>query len=82
MDVENQIITIRVNNFNEEHFKKLGYNFNLNDYIKIPAKHLPSGSGTKVDVECSYCKKIFKRRGEDTLKQRTNLVVKNVNSLK
>lgn len=61
MDVENQIITIRVNNFNEEHFKKLGYNFNLNDYIKIPAKHLPCGSGTKVDVECSYCKKIFKK---------------------
>ena len=42
MDVENQIITIRVNNFNEEHFKKLGYNFNLNDYPVVCLYNLGS----------------------------------------
>ena len=61
MDIENQIIRIRVNNFNEKHFKELGYGFKLNDYLEIPAHDLPNGSGTKIDVECHYCGKIFKK---------------------
>ena len=61
MDVENQIIEVKINNFNEKHFSELGYNVKNGDSIKIRAKELPSGSGLKVEVECSYCKKIFKK---------------------
>lgn len=61
MDIENQMVKIRVNNFNEEHFKKLGYIFKRNDFIEIPVKDLPHGSGIKIDVECKYCGKIFKK---------------------
>ena len=60
-DVENQIIKVRVINFTEEHFNKLGYNVKNGDTICIPAKDLPNGSGTKIDVQCSYCGKIFKK---------------------
>lgn len=59
MLVENQKIKIRINNFNQQHFKNLGYVFNLNDYIIIPVENLPYGSGIKVKVVCSYCGKIF-----------------------
>ena len=54
-------IKIRINNFNEEHFKKLGYVFNKNDYVIIPINHLPDGSGIKVKVKCKYCGKIFEK---------------------
>ena len=43
MSTEDQIIKIRVNNFNEDHFRNLGYDFKKNDYIEIPAKHLSDG---------------------------------------
>jgi len=59
MLVEDQKIKVRVNNFNQQHFKNLGYVFNLNDYIIIPVENLPYGSGIKVKVICFYCKKIF-----------------------
>lgn len=59
MDIENQIIKIKVINFTEKHFQNLGYNVKNGDYIEIPAKHLPNGSGTKVKVQCSYCGKYF-----------------------
>lgn len=59
MDIDNQIITVRINNFNEEHFRNLGYVFDRNDYIQIPVKDLPPGSGIKIEVECSYCHKKF-----------------------
>lgn len=59
IDIENQIIKVRVNNFNLDHFKNMGYSFKANDYIEIPAKHLPDGSGTKVKVQCLYCKIVF-----------------------
>lgn len=61
MDINNQIVHVRINNFNEEHFRNLGYTFNRNDYIDIPAKHLPKGSGIKIKVECKYCRKIFEK---------------------
>ena len=61
MDIETQKIRVRVNNFNSQHFKDLGYIFNLNDYLEIPACDLPSGSGVKIDVQCQYCGKIFKK---------------------
>ena len=73
MDIENQIICIRVNNFNQEHFKNLGYSFNLNDFISIPVKHLPSGSGIKIDVECKYCGKTFKKAYRKYLETKNDL---------
>ena len=72
MDIENQKITIRVNNFNEKHFVSLGYKFEKNEYITIPAGHLPKGSGFKIDVICSYCGNQFKkpyRRYLETIKE-------------
>jgi len=60
-DVENQKMIVRINNFNENHFKSLGYKFNKNDYIEIFVKELPIGSGLKIDVECNYCNKLFKK---------------------
>ncbi len=59
VDVENQKIKVRVNNFNEKHFKSLGYNVSLNAYIDIFVYELPIGSGLKIPVECFYCGKIF-----------------------
>lgn len=76
-NVENQIIKIRVINFTEEHFNKLGYHVKNGDTICIPAKDLPNGSGTKIDVQCSYCGKIFKKLGENISKLKIAFVVKN-----
>lgn len=61
MDIDNQPIRIRVNNFNYEHFKSLGYDVPLNTYINIAAKELPYGAGTKIKVQCNYCGKIFEK---------------------
>ena len=82
MDIENQIITIRINNFNSEHFKSLGYSFKANDYIKIPAKHLPDGSGTKVDVVCNYCKKTFKKAWRRYLETKDDICCEDCKQLK
>lgn len=62
MDTDNQIVKVRITNLNEEHFRKLGYTFELNDIVEIPAKDLTTGSGILVDVECSYCHRIFKQQ--------------------
>lgn len=61
MDIDNQPIRIRVNNFNYEHFKSIGYDVPLNTYIDIKAKELPYGAGTKIKVQCDYCGKIFEK---------------------
>ena len=82
MDIENQIIRIRVNNFNEKHFKELGYVFKLNDYLEIPAHDLPNGSGTKIDVECHYCGKIFKKSYRRYLETKDNLCCENCKNKK
>ena len=73
MDVENQIIKIRVINFTEIHFKRLGYDVKNGDIITIPARDLPDGSGTKVLVECQYCKKLFKKSWRHYVKTRPNI---------
>lgn len=70
MDIENQMITLRVINFTEEHFNNLGYNVKNGDTITIPAKDLPKGSGIKVDVQCMYCGKIFKKSMEKILRNK------------
>ena len=76
MDIENQEIKIRVNNFNQKHLKELGYTFNLNDYIIIPVKHLPNGSGTKIKVACSYCGKTFDKAYRRYLETKDKLCCK------
>jgi hypothetical protein len=73
MDIENQRMTVRVNNFNEEHFKSIGYNVRRNEYIEIFVKELPIGSGLKIDVECNYCGKIFKKAYRRYLETKENL---------
>jgi hypothetical protein len=61
MDSLNQKIIIRANNFNIEHFRSIGYDPKMNEYMEIFVYELPLGSGTKIDVECNYCGKIFKK---------------------
>jgi len=61
MNPLNEIITIRVNNFNVKHFNSLGYYPDLNEYIEIYVYELPKGSGTKINVECNYCGEVFKK---------------------
>lgn len=59
MDIENQIIEVKINNFNYEHFISLGYNVKSGDVIKIRAKELPNGSSKKVLLICNYCNSYF-----------------------
>ena len=61
MNTDEQIIKVRVTNLNAQHYADLGYDFELNDFIFVPAKDLTHGSGIKVDVQCSYCGKIFQQ---------------------
>jgi hypothetical protein len=82
MGIENHKIIVRVNNFNEEHFKSLGYNVKINDYIEIFVTELPHGSGLKIDVECVYCKKIFKKAYRRYLETKDKLCCKECGSLK
>lgn len=76
MNIDNQIVHIRVNNFNEDHFKKLGYNFELNDYLDIPASDLPNGSGIKIKVKCNYCGNIFEKSYRRYLETKDNICCK------
>lgn len=73
MDIENQIIRIKVTNFNQEHYVSLGYDAKNGDFIFVRAKDLPDGSGTKVDVECSFCHKIFKKAWRRYLETRNGI---------
>jgi hypothetical protein len=73
MDIEKQKITVRINNFNENHFINLGYNVPRNTYVEIFVNELPSGSGLKIDVECNYCGKIFKKSYRRYLETKDNL---------
>ncbi len=61
MNIEDQKIMVRINNFNEEHFRKIGYTEPKNTYVEIFVSELPVGSGLKIDVVCAYCGKTFKK---------------------
>jgi hypothetical protein len=82
MDIENTKMKVRVNNFNEEHFKSLGYNVAKNEYIEIFIKELPKGSGLKIDVECNFCGKVFKKAYRRYLETKNNLCCKECKDLK
>lgn len=73
MDIENQLIKVKVINFTEKHFQSLGYNVKNGDIIIIPAKHLPNGSGLKIDVVCNYCGKTFKKSWRRYLETKDNI---------
>lgn len=73
MDIDNQIISILINNFNLNHFINLGYDVKMGDTIKIKVKDLPHGSGLKIDVECNYCHKIFKKEYRRYIKTKNNI---------
>jgi hypothetical protein len=48
--------SIRINNKNIEHFKKLGYqDLKLNEFIKVPVNHLMKGSKIEIIVICDIC---------------------------
>lgn len=52
-------IRVRVNNFNEDYFRSIGYDVPRNTYINIKINELPIGSGLKIKVKCDYCGKEF-----------------------
>ena len=82
MEIENQKIIIRINNFNENYFKELGYIFKRNEYIEIFVNELPKGSGFKINVECNYCHKIFKKSYRRFLETKNNLCCKECKNIK
>ena len=82
IDIDNQLVKIRVNNFNEEHFKNLGYNFKRNDYIDVLVKDLPNGSGIKIKVQCNYCGKIFEKSYRRYLKTKDDICCNNCKKYK
>lgn len=59
MGLKQENIKVRVNNYNQEHFKSLGYKFAPNEFINIKVDELPKGSGLKIEVLCDYCNKPF-----------------------
>lgn len=61
MDSLNQKIIVRANNFNIDYFRLIGFDPKMNEYFEIFVYELPPGSGTKIDAECNYCGKIFKK---------------------
>ena len=48
-------LDIRINRNSIEHYKNLGYVFNMWDYINIPIEHIISGSKCLIDVKCDIC---------------------------
>nr|DAQ04975.1 MAG TPA: endonuclease-like protein [Caudoviricetes sp.] len=81
-DILDQIIRVRVNNFNKEHFDALGYKTSLNEYIYVPAKHLPSGSGLKIKVSCNYCHRVFEKSYRRYLETKDDLCCENCKAQK
>lgn len=73
MDIENQIIEVKINNFNINHFLSIGYDVKSGEKIEIPAKDLPIGSGLKIFVECNYCGKKFKKSWRRYLETKDDL---------
>lgn len=82
MDVENQRIVVRVNNFNEAHFNNLGYFVKRNDYIEIFVKELPVGSGLKIDVQCNYCGIVFQKAYRRYLESKNDICCKSCAKIK
>ena len=65
---------MRVNNFNINHFKSLGYkDLKINDDIHIKTSELPNGSGLKIDVKCNYCGDVFKKSYRRYLETATDI---------
>lgn len=63
MLVENQIINIKWNNRNKEHYIALGYKFTyLGDELKVHAEDLTVGSNKLVEVKCDFCGKIVTKK--------------------
>lgn len=55
-------VKVIVTPYNCEHFKRLGYDvYGKSEEIVAKVDDLPVGSGIKIDVQCDYCGKVFKR---------------------
>lgn len=61
LDVENQIVKIKVNRRYLKKLEEVGVHAKVGDIVDIPAKYLSDGSNVKVTVECSYCGKLFQK---------------------
>lgn len=69
-------VKIKITSYNINHYLLLGYNA-VNGYeIEIKIEDLTSGSGYKVDVQCDYCKKIFKKAYRRYLETKDDLCCK------
>lgn len=54
-------VEIKVTDYNIEHFISLGYKAIKGYKLEINTEDLSDGSGCKIDVQCDYCNKIFKK---------------------
>jgi hypothetical protein len=73
MEIENQKIRIKINNFNKKHLQSIGYHIETLKYIEIYVKELSRGSGLKINVVCNFCGKVFKKSYRRYLETRENL---------
>lgn len=71
MLVPNQLIEVRINNKNREHFQKNCYDVSCGDTIIVPPSHLPNGSHSSVKVVCDICQKIIDKPYKKYIVQHT-----------
>lgn len=67
-------VKVKITKYNIEHYLNKGYS-NATDgyYIEVNTNDLSKGSGIKVDVECDYCHKIFKKSYRDYLRTKDDI---------
>jgi hypothetical protein len=54
-------VNIKVTDYNIQHYLALGYDAKNGYELEINTEDLSVGSGCKIDVQCDYCGKIFKK---------------------
>jgi len=53
--LKNKTVKLKVSRKTITHYRKLGYDCNINEYIDIKITDLQKGSHVKVDVICDVC---------------------------
>ena len=73
---------VKTTSLNIEHYRKLGYECEDGYWMTVPVKDLTHGSGILIDVQCDYCKKIFKKQYRRYLETVGNITCSKCKSLK
>lgn len=56
--IVDDFVEIKVPHKTVKHYRTLGYECNVNDYILIKPEHLPNSSEVRINVKCSNCESI------------------------